>query len=282
MDDRGRLAQPLKGIARWRWLSADRAALRAVRGAGAVTHETEVPFHRSSWTGWSSLVNARWPRGIGTAGTVAVILASLAYGAVKGDHIPTVVDGVQGRARRRRQCRRLPHRVGRAGRPASRQPRGGARRRRRHRARRRCCFSTSSRRASGSRANPWIADATVLKLYPGELQIGIREREAFALWQKDGRVSVIADDGTVLEPYVAPAPDRAAAGGRTRRRDARKGISRAARPLSRPARLRARLGPGGRAALEPAAEERHRRAAAGNRHRAPRSSGWSRSTARRT
>jgi len=54
------------------------------------------------------------------------------------------------------------------------------------------------------KTNPWIADATVLKLYPGELQIGIREREAFALWQKDGQVSVIADDGTVLEPYVAP------------------------------------------------------------------------------
>src|SRR5204862_2976252 len=46
--------------------------------------------------------------------------------------------------------------------------------------------------------------ATVLKLYPGELQIGIKEREPFALWQKDGRVSVIAEDGTVLEPYVEP------------------------------------------------------------------------------
>jgi len=54
------------------------------------------------------------------------------------------------------------------------------------------------------KTNPWIADATVLKLYPAELQIRIKEREAFALWQKDGRVSVIADDGTVLEPYVAP------------------------------------------------------------------------------
>jgi cell division protein FtsQ len=54
------------------------------------------------------------------------------------------------------------------------------------------------------KTNPWIADATVLKLYPGELQIGIKEREPFALWQKDGRLSVIADDGTVLEPYVAP------------------------------------------------------------------------------
>src|SRR5262249_10769957 len=53
------------------------------------------------------------------------------------------------------------------------------------------------------KTNPWIADATVLKLYPGELQIGIKEREAFALWQKDRQVSVIAADGTVLEPFVA-------------------------------------------------------------------------------
>jgi len=53
------------------------------------------------------------------------------------------------------------------------------------------------------KANPWIADATVLKLYPGQLQIDIVERSAFALWQQDGRLSVIADDGAVLEPYVA-------------------------------------------------------------------------------
>jgi cell division protein FtsQ len=53
------------------------------------------------------------------------------------------------------------------------------------------------------KANPWIGDATVLKLYPGQLQIDISERSAFALWQQDGRLSVIADDGAVLEPYVA-------------------------------------------------------------------------------
>jgi cell division protein FtsQ len=52
------------------------------------------------------------------------------------------------------------------------------------------------------KADPWIADATVLKLYPGQLQINISERSAFALWQLDGRLSVIADDGAVLEPYV--------------------------------------------------------------------------------
>jgi len=51
-------------------------------------------------------------------------------------------------------------------------------------------------------ANPWIADAAVLKLYPDRLQITVTERLAFALWQKDGRISVIAADGTVLEPFV--------------------------------------------------------------------------------
>ena len=53
------------------------------------------------------------------------------------------------------------------------------------------------------KANPWISEATVLKLYPGQLQIDIVERSAFALWQQDGRLSVISDDGAVLEPYVS-------------------------------------------------------------------------------
>ena len=53
------------------------------------------------------------------------------------------------------------------------------------------------------RASPWIADATVLKLYPGHLRIDIVERKAFALWQRDGHLSVISDDGAVLEAYVS-------------------------------------------------------------------------------
>jgi cell division protein FtsQ len=53
------------------------------------------------------------------------------------------------------------------------------------------------------KTNPWISEATVLKLYPGQLRIDIVERSAFALWQLDGRLSVIADDGAVLESYVS-------------------------------------------------------------------------------
>ncbi|MBR1230429.1 cell division protein FtsQ/DivIB [Bradyrhizobium sp. AUGA SZCCT0182] len=53
------------------------------------------------------------------------------------------------------------------------------------------------------KTNPWISDAAILKLYPGRLQIDIVERTAFALWQQDGRLSVIAEDGAVLEPYMS-------------------------------------------------------------------------------
>jgi cell division protein FtsQ len=53
------------------------------------------------------------------------------------------------------------------------------------------------------KANPWIADATILKFYPNQLQIDIVERSAFALWQSNGKLSVIAEDGAVLESYVS-------------------------------------------------------------------------------
>src|SRR3954453_3456037 len=53
------------------------------------------------------------------------------------------------------------------------------------------------------KTTPWIPHATILKLYPGRLQIDIVERTAFALWQQDGRLSVISDDGAVLEPYMS-------------------------------------------------------------------------------
>ena len=48
--------------------------------------------------------------------------------------------------------------------------------------------------------SPFVQDATVRKLFPGKLELVITERDAFALWQKDGKISVIARDGTVLEP----------------------------------------------------------------------------------
>lgn len=72
-------------------------------------------------------------------------------------------------------------------------------------------------------AIPWIAEATVRKLYPDRLQITVTEREAFALWQFDGKVSVIAADGTVLagkvEPRFAALPFVVGRGAAPRARD---------------------------------------------------------------
>ncbi|MDQ0510236.1 cell division protein FtsQ/DivIB [Ancylobacter amanitiformis] len=47
----------------------------------------------------------------------------------------------------------------------------------------------------------WIKRATVQKLYPDRLDIQIVEREGYALWQKDGKINVIARDGTIIAPY---------------------------------------------------------------------------------
>ena len=44
---------------------------------------------------WSSLVDSRWPRGVGAAASVAIILASLAYGIIKGDHVPRIIGGIK-------------------------------------------------------------------------------------------------------------------------------------------------------------------------------------------
>jgi cell division protein FtsQ len=152
---------------------------------------------------WSLLIDTRWPRGAGIAATALVMLTSLGYGMVKGDHVASVVAAL-------RDARDAAANV--AGfRIVSIALTGH-----RHISREEVLatagitgttsllFLDVEQTRERLKNNPWIADATVLKLYPGELQVGIKEREAFALWQKDGQVAVIAEDGTVLEPYVAP------------------------------------------------------------------------------
>ena len=50
-------------------------------------------------------------------------------------------------------------------------------------------------------AVPLIKSATVRKLYPNELSIALVEREAHALWQKNGELFIIAADGTVIDSF---------------------------------------------------------------------------------
>lgn len=46
---------------------------------------------------------------------------------------------------------------------------------------------------------PLVGEASVRKLYPNRLVIDITERDAHALWQKDGEIFVISADGTPID-----------------------------------------------------------------------------------
>jgi cell division protein FtsQ len=48
---------------------------------------------------------------------------------------------------------------------------------------------------------PWVETAAVRKIYPHTLEVHVEEREAFALWQKGGELSVIERSGRVIAPY---------------------------------------------------------------------------------
>lgn len=54
-------------------------------------------------------------------------------------------------------------------------------------------------------AIPWVSHATVQRRLPGRVHIAIVEREAFALWQRQGRFALIDRAGNVIvENDVAP------------------------------------------------------------------------------
>lgn len=57
------------------------------------------------------------------------------------------------------------------------------------------------------KTNPWIADAVVRKYYPNKIEIEVTEREAFALWQRNGKLAIVSRDGTVLEE-VTERPEK--------------------------------------------------------------------------
>jgi cell division protein FtsQ len=141
------------------------------------------------------------PRGFGVASTILLIGGALTYGAVRGQHVPAVMDWLK--EARDVTANSLGFRIAAIAltgqKEVSREEilttagvTGNAS----------LLFLDADAARARLMANPWIADAAVLKLYPDRLQISITERQAFALWQKDGHVDVIASDGTVLEPFV--------------------------------------------------------------------------------
>ncbi len=139
------------------------------------------------------------PRFAGLAALVAFLLAAAGYGVVKGNHVGTIVAAIKD------VCDGAANVAGMriAGVSLSGQ----------RQVARDDIFAAAGVTGSASlllldvgearaklEAIPWIAEATVRKLYPDRLQITVAEREAFALWQLGGKVVVIAADGTVLAP----------------------------------------------------------------------------------
>jgi cell division protein FtsQ len=205
MDGRRRIAQPLTWIARLRARPPTGGATPRARKrvAQSTAPMSASGFQRRIHRGWARMLRLQLPRGAGIAAAVIIMMAGLGYGAVKGDHVPAIVEAfkdardqaanaagfrivalsVSGqRHLSREEILAVANVTGRTS----------------------LLFLDVASTRERLKTNPWIADATVLKLYPGELQIGITEREPFALWQRDRRVAVIADDGTVLETYAAP------------------------------------------------------------------------------
>jgi cell division protein FtsQ len=141
------------------------------------------------------------PRGFGLAGFVLLLAATLGYGAVAGGHVADVVDWLKDARDQAANAAGFriaaialtgPKEVSREEVLTIAGVTGHAS----------LLFLDAQAARARLMANPWIADAAVLKLYPDRLQISVTERQAFALWQKDGTVSVIAADGTILEPFV--------------------------------------------------------------------------------
>src|SRR5262245_9241280 len=88
MDDRGRLAQPLKRTAEPRL--TDGAAVPAPPRTDHAAKRLRRPLAQVL-DRWSWLLERRLPRGAGIAATAILVLASIGYGMVKGDHVATVV-----------------------------------------------------------------------------------------------------------------------------------------------------------------------------------------------
>ena len=205
MDGRGRIAQSLNFIARLRARPPTGGAPPRVP---ARPHHQQAPLHEFGFQRllrrcWIRLMRVRLPRGVGAAAAITLMLGGLGYGVVKGEHVSEVVaflEDARDQAANTADFGIANLTVTGHNQLTKEEVLASAR----VTGRSSLLFLDADATRERLKTNSWIADATVRKLLPGQLQIEIREREPFALWQKDRRVSVIADDGTVLEGFVAP------------------------------------------------------------------------------
>jgi cell division protein FtsQ len=209
MDARERLAQSLKPTSlrqseaalASRWREAARRVPPAYARARGCS-DSLLRWRRLGQRWLAPILALNPPRGAGASAAALLLLASTWYGAVEGGHADAIAAQVQDICdtaanslgfRISEVALAGQHEVSRetvltlagiTGRSS-------------------LLFLDAARARARLLSDPWIAEANVLKLYPGRLRIGIKERKAFALWQKNGQVSLIAADGTVLEPYVS-------------------------------------------------------------------------------
>ncbi len=198
MDDRGRLTQSLKLKLTRRATPARRSHASASPSSWAASDSGALRFARR-WI--STLIELKVPRGAGASAAALLLLASTCYGVVKGGHASAVAAQVQDICdaaansigfRITEVALTGQHEVSREDVLALAGITG----------RSSLLFLDAGQARLRLLTNPWIAQAAVLKLYPDRLRIDIKERQAFALWQKEGRVYLIAVDGTVLETSV--------------------------------------------------------------------------------
>jgi cell division protein FtsQ len=177
------------------------AVLRARLGLAPFSKSRRNSRHDRPF-GLVEFVERRLPRRTGVIATLLLLVASTGLGVVKGGHVEQFVTSLSdGRNALANSAGFRITAVAINGRKQLSQDEvlaiGGVN------GRSSLLFLDAASVREKLKANPWISEATVLKLYPGELRIDIVERTAFALWQRDGRLSVISDDGAVLEPYVS-------------------------------------------------------------------------------
>ena len=219
MDGRRRLAEPVTDGAPTRPAAGTMPASRRAR-MGSNLGRTR--FARSLRRWFAPMLTWQIPRGVGIALAMAFVLASAAYGIIRGGHLPQVIA----------ELRDFRHTVASAvGFRITSVALAGQRRLTRDEiltaagitGRSSLLFLDAAEARARLKDNPWIAEATILKLYPGRLHIEVTERDAFALWQRDGNVEVIADDGTVVERFdgqhFAKLPLVVGVGAETRAKD---------------------------------------------------------------
>ena len=141
------------------------------------------------------------PRGLGIVASGLLVLGSIGYGAVKGDHVAAFVE--EFRTVRDVAAKAAGFRVAEvaiAGRRLLTDQEvlaaAGVT------DRTSLLFLDVAEARARLTSSPWISEATVRKLYPHRLEIEITERVPFALWQTEGKINVIADDGSVLAPLT--------------------------------------------------------------------------------